>query len=160
MLKKYIKNFLKDKIKSIYKNRIGSFFFKQKGYCTCCEQEVNFVVHNSWLRDHFICSNCNSKPRERVLMLTITRKYPNWKVLKIHESSPGNRGHSVNLKKHAEIYIETQFYVNYGICIDHFYVSLLSDQICSIINNFSLSKKFSNKSFVLSNFFSWEMNLE
>lgn len=111
-MKKYIKNFLKNKIKSIYETRIGSFYFKQKGYCPCCEQEVNFVAHNSWLRDYFRCSNCNSIPRERALMLTIVKEYPNWKSLIIHESSPENRGHSVNLKKQARNYIETQFYVN------------------------------------------------
>lgn len=47
-----------------------------------------------------------------------------------------------------------------GICIDPFDVELLSDQICSIMNDSKLSKDLSVKSFERSNFFSWEKNLE
>tara|TARA_R110001583_G_scaffold65358_3_gene188925 strand:+ start:264 stop:1046 length:783 start_codon:yes stop_codon:yes gene_type:complete len=112
MLKKHIKKFLKNKIKSIYENHIGSFYFKQKGYCPCCEQEVNFVAHNSWLRDNFKCPNCGSIPRERALMLIIEKHYPNWKDLKIHESSPGNKGHSMKLKKNCNNYIASHFFSN------------------------------------------------
>jgi hypothetical protein len=68
------------------------FYFSHKGYCPCCEKEVIFRSFNSWLRDNFICTNCFSIPRERALMLTIEKYYPNWKNLNIHESSPSNRG--------------------------------------------------------------------
>lgn len=109
MLRK-LKKYIKHHIKTIYEKRIGNFFFKQKGYCPCCEEEVNFISHNSWLRDYFRCDNCNSIPRERALMLTITKEYPNWKTLKIHESSPGLRGHSLTLKKNVDNYIASQFF--------------------------------------------------
>lgn len=115
MLIKKIKKYLKNKIASLYENRISLFFFKQHGFCPCCEQEVTFVSHHQWLRDNFKCSNCKSIPRERALMLTIKNEYPNWKNLKIHESSPGKRGHSVTLRQHVLDYTETQFFVNHQL---------------------------------------------
>jgi SAM-dependent methyltransferase len=45
-------------------------------------------------------------------MDVIETNYPNWKDLMIHESSPGNRGHSVTLKKHAKHYTASQYYPN------------------------------------------------
>lgn len=107
---KILKKWLRKKVSLIYEKRIGAFFFKEKGYCSCCEQEVVFIAHDPWLRDHFKCSNCNSIPRERALMHIIENEYPEWKKLKIHESSPGNRGHSLKLKKYTDDYLETQFY--------------------------------------------------
>ena len=52
-------------------------------------------------------------PRERALMKTIKNEYPNWKNLKIHESSPVKRGHSQTLKKHATYYTTSQYYSNH-----------------------------------------------
>ena len=98
-----LKKQIKLKIKHFCESQVGNFHFKQKGFCPCCEQDVFFIAKNSWLRDHFKCSNCNSIPRERALMQTIKNEYPNWKNLPIHESSPGNRGHSVLLRKKAKI---------------------------------------------------------
>jgi hypothetical protein len=109
---KKLKSFIKIKIKQQYEKRIGTFFFKQKGFCPCCEQEILFVAHNPWLRDHFKCVNCKSIPRERALMKTIEDLYPNWKNLTIHESSPGNRGHSKKLNEQGEKYTASQFFVN------------------------------------------------
>jgi SAM-dependent methyltransferase len=109
-LRKRIKTYLKNKISKIYENKIGSYFFKHSGFCPCCEQDVIFISRNSWLRDHFKCSNCKSIPRERALMFTINKYYPNWKNLAIHESSPGHRGHSINLRNKAKQYTETQYF--------------------------------------------------
>ncbi|PKA82129.1 methyltransferase family protein [Ulvibacter sp. MAR_2010_11] len=109
-MKNLLKKFVRKKVKSLYENRIGSYFFKQKGHCPCCEQDVLFISRHQWLRDFFICNNCGSIPRERALMLTIKNEYPQWKQLKIHESSPGNSGHSRLLKKESLSYLETQFF--------------------------------------------------
>lgn len=89
---------------------MSDYFFKQKGFCPCCEQETIFISRHQWLRDNFICTKCNSIPRERALMQTINKYYPNWENLKIHESSPGNRGHSVILKKKSKNYSVSQFF--------------------------------------------------
>ncbi|TDY11771.1 methyltransferase family protein [Meridianimaribacter flavus] len=107
---KKIKKHIRLKLSVLYENRIGAFFFKQSGFCPCCEQDVLFVARNSWLRDHFKCSNCGCIPRERALMQTIKNYYPNWSELFIHESSPGKRGHSVLLQAKAKHYVETQFF--------------------------------------------------
>jgi len=116
-----IKKYIKKAVIDTYESKV-SFFFKQEGFCPCCEQEVTFIAHNPWLRDHFKCTHCSSIPRERSLMLTIKNEYPDWKNLFIHESSPGNRGHSVTLKKHVKNYTETHFYPNkpFGEKIDGF----------------------------------------
>jgi len=80
------------------------------GYCHTCSQEVKFVARNSWLRDHYLCSSCGSIPRERALMLTIEKYFPNWPQLRIHESSPCGRGASVRLARECKGYLASQFF--------------------------------------------------
>ena len=88
------------------------FYFSCKGFCPCCDKEVIFVATHSWLRDSLTCQNCYSKPRERALMLTIEKYYPNWRELRIHEAAPISRGASLKLKENAKKYIPTQYYTN------------------------------------------------
>ena len=101
---------LQKKIKKIIEKYSGNYYFEQKGYCPCCDRDVTFIARNNWLRDHFLCSNCGSIPRERALMLVIENVFPDWEKLKIHESSPGNRGHSLKLKKRGVFYVESHFF--------------------------------------------------
>jgi len=82
------------------------------GYCPTCATEATFVAHDPWLRDHYLCSNCGSIPRERALMLAIETYFPNWRSLIIHESSPGNRGASKRLAQESPLYIPSQFFSN------------------------------------------------
>jgi SAM-dependent methyltransferase len=116
-----IKKIVRKKITSMYENHID-FFFKHKGFCPCCKHEVMFIARDHWLRDHFKCSNCGSIPRERALMLTIEQEYPNWRNLRIHESSPGARGHSVTLMNNVKNYLPSHFFCNkeLGILVDGF----------------------------------------
>lgn len=90
----------------------NGFYFAHKGYCPCCEKQVIFEAYDDWLRDHFLCPNCYSIPRERALMLIIEKYYPNWKGLNIHESSPGSRGASEKLKSNCSNYTSSQYYPN------------------------------------------------
>ena len=91
-------------------------FFKKKevfgnyGYCPICETEVKFLAKQEWLRDHYLCMNCGSIPRERALMEVIKNHYPNWKEAIIHESSPGNRGASIRLRDECKKYIPSQYF--------------------------------------------------
>ena len=94
------------------KNLPHSFFLAESGYCYCCEAETDFVSFNPWLRDNFKCSNCGSIPRERALMKVVNDRFPNWKNMAIHESSPGRRGASALLKKSCGNYTASQFYPN------------------------------------------------
>ena len=86
------------------------FYFSKFGYCNCCDRNVTFISRQNWLRDNFYCSNCYSIPRERALMLVIEKYFPNWKELKIHESSPEVKGTSLKLKTNCRSYIGSQYY--------------------------------------------------
>lgn len=128
-------------IKEIIYNKLldflipNGFYFRHEGYCPCCEKVVFFKANNNWLRDYFICDNCNSLPRERALMLIIEKYFPNWKNLDIHESSPTLRGASLKLKKNAKKYIASQYYPNkpLGCIIDDYINQDLENQ--TFINN-------------------------
>lgn len=43
-------------------------------------------------------------------MLVLSQRFPNWKDLAIHESSPGGRGASVKLSRECRNYIPSQFF--------------------------------------------------
>lgn len=85
--------------------------YRGKGYCPICEAEVEFSANYHWFRDHLFCSGCGSIPRERALALILTRHFPNWRTLALHESSPGVRGLSVKLKHLCPGYVASQFFV-------------------------------------------------
>lgn len=95
----------------LFKDKNNHQFSKKiEGYCPCCEREVLFQSMNSWLRDHYVCSNCGSIPRERHLTYVIEQAVPNWKELTIHESSPAIRGTSEKLRENCENYIASHYY--------------------------------------------------
>ena len=84
-------------------------FLETDGWCPICEAETRFRSKYDWLRDHFLCDLCGSIPRERALMHVIETWYPGWRELRMHESSPGNRGTSVKLANQVKDYTATQF---------------------------------------------------
>ena len=83
--------------------------FQNDGWCPICEANVTFTARNPWFRDYYLCDRCGSIPRERALMHVIQTRYPNWRDLAIHESSPGNRGASVKLAQQCRSYIASQY---------------------------------------------------
>ena len=83
---------------------------QNEGYCPTCDRTVTFTAYETWLRDHYCCSNCGSIPRERALMLCIERFFPQWREFRIHESSPGNRGASVKLASQSFSYIGSHYF--------------------------------------------------
>ena len=85
---------------------------ENRGYCPACANEVTFTAKNEWLRDHYLCSNCGSIPRERALMHTIETFFPAWRELTIHESSPCARGASLRLARECKGYLPSQFFPN------------------------------------------------
>jgi len=104
---------------------------KSSGYCVTCDREADFISKHTWLRDHFVCTNCGSLPRERALMLTIERIFPNWRNLTIHESSPVNRGASVRLARECHNYIPSHYYKDQkqGIFVGKFLCQSLEELI-------------------------------
>jgi hypothetical protein len=59
------------------------------GRCPICETRAVFVKRGPWLRDQFQCFKCKSIPRNRALIHILQTRFPNWRELRIHESSPG-----------------------------------------------------------------------
>lgn len=84
--------------------------YEKTGHCPICETRQTFRANYKWYRDHLLCDGCGSIPRERALALVLTRRFPNWRGMKIHESSPGNRGISPKLKRECASYVATQFF--------------------------------------------------
>jgi len=87
---------------------------ENKGYCPTCDQSVLFSASETWLRDFYTCSNCQSIPRERAIMLCIERFFPAWKTFHIHESSPGTRGASVKLKNQCSNYVGSHYFEGFS----------------------------------------------
>jgi SAM-dependent methyltransferase len=84
-------------------------FLEVQGKCPICGPGARFVAKDSWLRDNFACTRCQSLPRERALMVAIDMYMPNWAELAIHESSPIWRGVSSKLKAAAPGYTFSYF---------------------------------------------------
>ncbi len=80
-----------------------------KGYCPICDSQTLFIEKDPWLRDFYVCQKCNSIPRQRAIILAINKFCPEWKNLKIHESSPGGAS-STSIEKHCAEYTPTQFF--------------------------------------------------
>jgi SAM-dependent methyltransferase len=110
----------------------NGYYFSKEGYCPCCKKEVTFEAYNDWFRDNLLCPNlnCCSVPRERALALILEKNYPNWRNLKIHESSPCERGASILIKKECKNYTASQYYPNqpFGSIIDGFVNQDLENQ--------------------------------
>jgi SAM-dependent methyltransferase len=94
-------------VESIAPNAV---YVKFKGHCPCCDRSTHFFSRNLWFRDELKCLSCGSIPRERALMLALNKHYPQWRDLKIHESSPVDRGASHKISREAPDYVGSQFY--------------------------------------------------
>ena len=103
---------------------------KNTGYCVCCDHETIFESKNDWLRDHYFCTKCGSIPRERALIKVIQMYYPNWMNMKIHESSPCERGASEKLRKYCKGYIASQYWPDrpFGKIYEEIYNINIEDQ--------------------------------
>jgi glycosyltransferase involved in cell wall biosynthesis len=87
----------------------SNYFLTAQGHCPACGNESTFRSKHHWLRDHFLCQHCNSVPRERALMHVLEMYYPDWREMRIHESSPGGRGASITLRAQCKHYTATQY---------------------------------------------------
>jgi hypothetical protein len=47
-----------------------------------------FAAQRHWYRDHLFRSGCGSIPRERAVALVLRERFPDWRRMRIHESSP------------------------------------------------------------------------
>ncbi len=98
---------------------VSKIIFSNYGFCHCCEQAVRFTAAEPWFRDHYICTECGSIPRERALAWAVEHFFPDWRRATIHESSPIERGISPKLKKHCQNYIASQFFPGVKSGVEH-----------------------------------------
>jgi len=87
-----------------------SLEYQGSGYCPCCDSNVTFESNSKDFREFLICTKCKSIPRERAIMKVIEDFYPDFRNLKIHESSPAKRGASIKLSSQCKNYVASQFY--------------------------------------------------
>lgn len=89
-----------------------TYFLEYQGWCPICEKATQFRALDEWHRDHLLCVNCEngSVPRERALAKALTLFCRNWREMKIHESSPVDRGISRVLRLNCAGYIGSQFF--------------------------------------------------
>lgn len=88
------------------------FHLEIAGWCPICEQTTTFVANHKWLRGALNCRGCRngSVPRERALALVLERWAPGWRDLRIHESSPMQRGISLKLRKQCRHYTGSHYH--------------------------------------------------
>jgi SAM-dependent methyltransferase len=83
-------------------------YFSHEGHCEICEAATTFKASGPNFRSTLRCPRCNTPPRERALYHALSTLYPNWRELKIHESSPNKFGVSAKLATAAG-YTESQY---------------------------------------------------
>ena len=125
-----LRTILKQCFKAIVPILPSASYQKNKGYCPCCDLKTSFISLNAWFRDNYQCIRCFSIPRERALMLTIQKYYPNWRTLSIHESSPNNSGASLKLQRQCKNYVASQYFPDkaIGVCHDGYLNQDLENQ--------------------------------
>jgi SAM-dependent methyltransferase len=74
-----------------------------------CDRETRFSATDARLRDHYRCELCGSIPRERALACVLQARFPDWRRLRIHESSPGTPL-SRRLAQECPGYLPTHFF--------------------------------------------------
>lgn len=79
------------------------------GYCPICEARTVFVRRDEWLRDFYFCVRCESIPRWRALAYVLETHFPDWRGLKIHESSPGGAS-SKKIAEECAGYVASHFF--------------------------------------------------
>lgn len=98
------------KLRTRFSERLQPAVAKTRGVCPICDRKATFIARDAWLRDHYKCTRCKSIPRERALMLVVQQRFPQWRNLTIHESSPSNRGASKRFARECRDYTPTHFY--------------------------------------------------
>lgn len=79
------------------------------GYCYVCGRKSLFLKTGEWLRDQYLCLYCSSIPRQRALLRVLESEYPQWRDLRIHESSPSGPA-SEMIRRQCPGYLGSQFF--------------------------------------------------
>jgi SAM-dependent methyltransferase len=68
-----------------------------------------FYQREKWLREHYLCIRCGSIPRFRSLILVLDQTYPDWRDLRIFESSPAGAS-SNKIARECRRYVSAHFF--------------------------------------------------
>lgn len=79
------------------------------GFCPICEGRTIFCKEGEWLRDQFKCARCLSIPRWRAVVRVVETFFPDWRKLKIHESSPSGAA-SAKFARECGDCVQTQWF--------------------------------------------------
>jgi hypothetical protein len=79
------------------------------GSCPICECKTVFIKEDEWLRDHYRCLWCHSIPRWRAIIQILNMLFPQWRELRILESSPGGSS-SDKIRRDCKEYVPTHFF--------------------------------------------------
>lgn len=95
------------------------FEFRTSGWCPLCGNDTDFIAVRekpipeqwfpNWFRDGLLCVSCGSIPRDRALFTVVEMFYPGWRDLRMHESSPSNRGASRKFRTGCASYVASQY---------------------------------------------------
>jgi hypothetical protein len=88
---------------------LTSLLAATRGECPICERATVFLKASEWLRDHYYCARCLSLPRFRAVIRVLGERFPDWRGLAIHESSPAGPA-SAKLARECTRYTATQFF--------------------------------------------------
>lgn len=80
-----------------------------RGHCPICAKDTFFTVDGAYLRNDYHCWGCGSIPRARALIQVLNERFPNWRDLSIHESSPDGPA-SEKLFRECPRYLPTHFF--------------------------------------------------
>jgi SAM-dependent methyltransferase len=80
-----------------------------RGRCPVCEGKTVFVTTDHWLRDHYYCVRCFSIPRFRAIIRVLDERFPDWRDLEVHESSPAGAA-SAKIARECKRYVATHFF--------------------------------------------------
>lgn len=80
-----------------------------QGVCPVCERKTYFIKKGDWLRDEYICILCNSIPRHRAIIRVIEMMFPDYRNMRLFESSPCGAA-SDKLKKNCSHYLSGFYY--------------------------------------------------
>jgi SAM-dependent methyltransferase len=83
--------------------------FERAGFCPGCGHDTVFTANGPYFRNTLRCRLCDSAPRNRAIMEALSRHYPQWRSLSIHECSPGWDIVSQRLARECERYVASQF---------------------------------------------------
>ncbi len=79
------------------------------GYCHVCRRKTIFLKTGDWLRDQYLCPICHSIPRQRALLRVLESEFPQWRDLRMHESSPCGPA-SEMIRRQCPGYLASQYF--------------------------------------------------